>query len=183
MSISPCYAKIPDSLSRELAPPHIIDHKVIRSFIDMRVSTSIVYISLALIASSKAQFPTGLLSGVSSECLGGLASLATNPALDECLHFNEALTAFNTAGSGSSVVPALNTYLGEEFCPGVACSSSTLTEANNTLTSSCASDSQNATSIVSALTYLFTYYDEVRAAFCLRDTTQNNELCSIQTLK
>jgi hypothetical protein len=132
-----------------------------------------------VISSTMAQLPTGLVSGLSTQCIGGLSGLITNTDLNTCLSLTTALTTFSGATGSNSLVPGLQTYLSNNICP-TACSASTLTSANQTIVSSCQAELTNGTTIVTPLVYLFTHYDTIRSAACLKN---GNNLCIAETLK
>ena len=155
----------------------------VRSAFAMRFSLpAAALLSLALATGSHAQLPSSVTAGLSVQCLGGLAGLITNSALNQCLQLTEAVGAFGAAGQTSSLIPAFNTYLSNSICPGAPCNSTTIMTANSTIGTACSSELQNGTSIATVLSFLFSNYDSVRSAFCLEDTTQNNQLCVTQTL-
>jgi hypothetical protein len=147
----------------------------------MRFTVSISLIALALARTSNAQLPTGLIAGLSTQCLGGLAGLISNSSINECLSLSTALTTFaGTANTTESLLPDLQPYLANDICPRAACNSTTLTSANQTITSACQAELNNGTTLVTPLTYLFTHYDVLRDAACLKN---GSNYCVIETLE
>jgi hypothetical protein len=139
-------------------------------------------LSLA-ITSATAQLSGSLFSGLSTGCLGGLASLLSETGLNECLHLSQAITTFGSLESGDSVIPSLSTFLSTQICPNAACNTTTISAANSTIAQDCATDlSSGNSTIPEILIYLFDNYDAFRTAACLEDTSMNNTLCLVETL-
>lgn len=147
----------------------------------MRFTLSFALVSLAIsAANAQSGLPTSLINGLSTTCLGGLSSLLANNALNTCLSLTTALGLFSgTANSTDSLLPDLSTYLPSDICPMAACNATTLMTANSSLTSACQPELNNGTTIITPLTYLFTNYDVLRSAACLKE---GNEFCLIATL-
>ncbi|UZJ51741.1 hypothetical protein CBS101457_001061 [Exobasidium rhododendri] len=148
------------------------------------LSASLFAFAVAGASAQLSGLPSGLVSNLSTSCLGGVASLLSNSDLNSCLHLTQALTTFGAAGSNDSLVDPLNTYLSSQICPNAACSSSTLKTANTSVVQACSTDlaSENNATVPEVLVYLFTNYDTFRTAACLEDTTKGNQLCLTQTL-
>jgi hypothetical protein len=143
--------------------------------------------AVALLSSSaNAQLglPTGLISGLSTSCFGGLASLLFNNAdLNSCLSITGAVSNLGALSNNDSIVPAINNYLSSDLCPAQYCSNATLQSANNTISSACASDiSSNSNFLPGLLQLIISYYPDVKKASCLQDTKANNQICVTQTL-
>ena len=152
----------------------------------MRTSTTILAISALLASTAQAQIPglsSGLISGLSTNCLGGLASLLGNQELNSCLAITSVVTRLGGVGQNDSLVGPLNTYIGSNLCPANACSNSTLSSANSTINQSCSSEIQSGQNILPGLLQLVvSNYNAVKTASCLEDTKANDQICVVQTL-
>ena len=151
----------------------------------MRFAASFALAALA-IAGASAQLDglaPGIISGLSTGCLGGLASLLSNGDLNNCLHLSQAIASFGAAGQNDSLILPLDNYLSTQICPNAPCSQSTLSSANDTINMACSSELSTGNSSVSGLSYLFDNYDVFRSALCLEDTTRNDQLCVVQSLR
>ncbi|PWN35321.1 uncharacterized protein FA14DRAFT_178697 [Meira miltonrushii] len=152
----------------------------------MRASTTIFAITALLASTAQAQIPglsSGLISGLSTNCLGGLASLLSNQDLNSCLAITSVITELGTVGQNDSLVGPLNTYIGSNLCPASPCSNSTLASANSTINQSCSSEIQSGANVLPGLLQLVvSNYNDVKKASCYEDTKANNEICIVQTL-
>jgi hypothetical protein len=72
------------------------------------------------------------------------------------------------AQASGSVVGPLDNYLNNNICNSAACSNQTLTSANETLTSSCASDIQSGNTLIVGLQTIIQEYPKVREIGCLQ---------------
>lgn len=134
-------------------------------------------------AGAQSQLPQGLIDGIGTPCLLSLSSLLSNDDLNKCLQLNEAITTFGAVKSNDSLVPALNTFLTQDFCPADACQQSTLTSANDTLYQSCTSDIESGKNpILKLLPAFLKDYTPIKTATCLQDTKANDQNCIVQTL-
>ena len=130
-------------------------------------SAGIVIAATAIMAASQVQgqlggISGGLISGISTNCQIGLASLLGNADLNSCLAITSIVGQLGSISGNDSLVGPLNTYIGSDLCPANVCSNSTLSSANSTINSACGSDIQNNTNILPGLLQLvISNYDEV----------------------
>lgn len=152
----------------------------------MRTSATILAFSAIFASSVQAQIPglsSGLISGLSTNCLGGLASLLSNQDLNNCLAISSVVTQLGSVGQNDSLIGPLNTYIGSNLCPANACSNSTLSSANSTINQSCANELRSGQNILpAALQLVVSNYNAVKTASCFEDTKANNQICVTQTL-
>lgn len=152
----------------------------------MRASTTILAISALLASTAQAQVPglsSSLISGLSTNCLGGLASLLGNQDLNSCLAITNVITELGSVGQNDSLIAPLNTYIGSNFCPASVCSNSTLASANSTINQSCSTELKSGQNILPGLLQLVvSNYNAVKTASCYEDTKANNQICVVQTL-
>lgn len=151
--------------------------------VDSMRTTAALAALFVLAAVANAQLPLGLINGVSTGCLAGLASLLTNTELNSCLAITAAVTGIGALSQNDSMIPAVDTYIGSSLCPAIVCSTSALRSANNTILSACASDIQNGRSILPGLLQLImSQYTALKTASCFEDTKANDQICVTQTL-
>lgn len=127
----------------------------------------------ALSVGVNAQF-SGL--GLSTSCTTAAVTLLFGD-LGSCLSLTTLIPIFTATGS---VIAPLDSYLGT-ICTSSACASGTLSSANTTIATDCATDLASGTGIVTALETIVEDYPIVREVACL-EATANNTRCIIQTL-
>ncbi|CCM06262.1 uncharacterized protein FIBRA_08512 [Fibroporia radiculosa] len=119
---------------------------------------------------------------ISSQCQSALVSVVTSSE-SSCLNA-EALAGLVVAGSNSSLISPLNSWL-TGLCSQPECTNSTLASLVNSVSSGCSSDLQSLgiTANASRLTQLVQEaYPTVRQVVCLADTSDGNTLCVTETL-
>jgi len=121
-------------------------------------------------------------ASISSQCQSALVSIAASPDA-QCINAS-GLSGLLLTGSGSSIIPTLDTWL-KGLCSVGSCSNETLTTLVTNVTSGCGTEltSLVGTSTPSQLTSIVQEaYPTVRQMVCLEDNSNNDELCVTETL-
>lgn len=150
------------------------------------VATSLITLAV-LGSSSLVSAQLGSTGGVSQGCLQKLGSALADNDLASCLHASGLTGQLRGAGTSSSLVPVIESYLNNNLCPMEPCSQSTLSKINGTIKDGCSSelsqpvgDTPNAAQTIVAL---LSHYDDLRDAVCLEDKNDGDKLCIVESLQ
>lgn len=119
---------------------------------------------------------TAQFTGLSSACQTAAAVFVLGD-LGSCLSLTSLIPVLSESGS---IVSSLDSYFGT-ICTSSPCSNSTISSAEGTIQTSCASDLSDKTTLVVALDTLLYNYPAIREAACLKSSS-NNTYCVTQTL-
>jgi len=121
-------------------------------------------------------------ASISTQCQTALVTIAASPDA-KCINAS-GLSGLFLTGSGSSIIPTVDTWL-KGMCSVGSCSNQTLATLVTNITSGCGTEltSLVGTSTTSQLTSIVQEaYPTVRQIVCLEDNSNNDELCVTETL-
>ncbi|KAK9893358.1 hypothetical protein P389DRAFT_20210 [Cystobasidium minutum MCA 4210] len=114
---------------------------------------------------------TSALSGLSTQCQGALPRLLTS-SFATCA---DVLGLVQLASASGSIVPALDSYIGD-LCTTTPCTSSDLSNADSIIEQGCSSDIQSGSLIPTALQLIIQNFDGIRTLLCTQQTS-NSSYC------